>query len=140
VATFSKTDPADTFPNTMKTIETEQVTATILSDRIVLVRAKSGVEINWENARHGNRLIADAMPGDYGQIIDREEDYSVAPVEVFTILNANGKLKALAIVVHRESSLHTAEIDKRFSKKPLEVFTSVDQARAWLEQVLDAER
>lgn len=124
----------------MQVIETKEATATILSDRIVLVRATAGVEINWENARRGDRMIADAMPGDYGQIIDRENDYSVAPVEVFGILNANAKLKALAIVVHRESSLRTAEIDRRFFNKPLEVFTSVDEARAWLEGVLAAER
>lgn len=121
----------------METIETEAATATILSNRIVLVRAKSGVEINGGNARRGNQLIADAMPGDYGQIIDRREDYSVAPVEVFPLLNANPKLKALAIVVHRESSLRTAEIDKRFFKKQLQVFTSLDEAKAWLEELLD---
>lgn len=120
----------------MKVIETEAATATVLNDYIVLVRAKPGVEVNRQHALRGDQLIAEAMPGDYGQIIDRLADYSVAPVEVFPILNANPKLKALAIVVHRDSSLRNAEIDRRFFSKELAVFRSVDEARNWLEQVL----
>lgn len=119
-----------------KTIETATATATILSDTLVLVRAKSGVEINQDNASRGDKLIEDAMPGDYGQIIDRTEDYSIAPVEVFQILNQNPKLKAIAIVVHRETSLQTAALGKRLFDGEFAVFTSIEQARQWLENVL----
>jgi hypothetical protein len=93
------------------------------------------VEINQDNARRGNQLIAEAVQGDCGQIIDRQQDYSI-PVEVFPILNANPRLRAIAVVVHRESSLRAAEIDRRFFNKPLAVFTSVAEARDWLEQAL----
>lgn len=119
-----------------KTIETASATATILSDRLVLVRAKSGVEINQENASRGGKLIENAMPGDYGQIIDRAEDYSIAPVEVLQILNQNPKLRAIAIVVHRESSRQTAELGRRLFKGQFAVFSSIEQARQWLESVL----
>lgn len=121
----------------MKVIETAAATATILSDSIVLVRAKSGVEINLKNASRGDKLIEEAMPGDYGQIIDRAEDYSVAPVEVFQILNRNPKLKAIAIVAHRENSVKTAEIDKRLFKGETAVFSTVQDARSWLEEILE---
>jgi len=120
----------------MKVIETPAATATILSERIVLVRARSGVELSGEQSSQGDKLIEDSMPGSYGQIIDRAEDYSIMPIEVFQVLNANPKLKALAIVVHRNSSRVNAEIDRHFFQRPLEVFTSVEEARNWLEQIL----
>lgn len=110
--------------------------ASILSDHLVLLRAKAGVEVNRENATEANRLISDAMPGDYGEIIDRQEDYSLAPVEVYGVLNQVTKLKAIAIVVHREGSLATAAIGKHLYRNPIAIFTDLQEAKDWLEETL----
>lgn len=121
----------------MKTIETPAAIATILDERMVLIRAKSGVEINHRGAAEGDRLVSEAMAGDYGLIIDRREDYSVQPVEVFRILNQNKKLKAIAIVAHRPSTVQNAEIDRRLFRGKLAVFGDLDTARNWLNAALD---
>ncbi len=120
---------------TPKVIETDILTATFHSDTVVTVRGKPHVHIDREKSAHSNQLIQDLMPGNYGMIIDREEDYSITPVEVFEILNNIEKLKAIAIVVHRNSSAKATNIDKLFSKIPLEVFFSVAEAKNWLDQM-----
>lgn len=119
-------------------IELEALTIAFIDDVTVLVRAKPEVTIDFDKAKETNELIQDSMPGDYGMIIDREADYSIMPVEVFGVLNKIEKLKAIAIVAHRNSSLTTAKIDKLLFKKQLDVFFSLTEAHRWIQETLDA--
>jgi len=75
------------------------------------------------------------MPGNYGIIIVREEDYSISPIPVFNILNNMTGLKALAIVTHRDHSATTTELDRALFEGELEVFNSVESAQEWINQV-----
>ncbi|MGI1679742.1 MAG: hypothetical protein K6L75_13460 [Cellvibrionaceae bacterium] len=120
-----------------KVIESALMTTAFISDSIVLVRAKPEVNINRDQAAHANKLIEDSMPSDYGMIIDREADYSIMPVEVFDVLNKIEKLKAIAIVVHRDRSAKAANIDKLLFKGHLKVFFSLLEANEWLNQILE---
>ncbi|GAB1264089.1 hypothetical protein NBRC116493_09360 [Aurantivibrio infirmus] len=122
----------------MSDIETSILNAKILSNHIVHVRGKHGVEVNSKTSREANKLISDAMPGNYGMILDRAEDYSIVPVEVFEILNNIPTLKAIAIVVHKDTSAANAEIDRLLYHGDLEIFFSVEQAQGWLESFFDA--
>jgi len=98
----------------LKTLETDHMVASILSDHTAMIRA---------------------MPGNYGIIIDREEDYSISPIPVFNILNNMTGLKALAIVTHRDHSATTTELDRALFEGELEVFNSVESAQEWINQV-----
>jgi len=111
--------------------------ATILNKRIVLVRMKDGTNVDGEIAREGNHAIARAMGGDYGMLIDRTQDYSIMPVEVFNILNNIPTLKAIAVVIHRPRSEINTLLDQRLSQVPLDIFSTIEEAQQWLETTLD---
>ena len=81
-------------------------------------------------------LMVQHLPGDYGLIVDRREDYSLRPVQVFQFLNQWAPLQAIAIVVHRHHSKTVAEIDKALSRKPLKIVGSLAQAQDWINEQL----
>lgn len=118
------------------TIETPALNARILNDHIVLVRAKHGVEVNPKASREIDNFIIDAMSGNYGIIIDRAEDHSVVPIDMFKVLNKIPDLHAIAIVVHKSSSATAAEIDRMLFNRELEIFFSVEKAQEWMETIL----
>lgn len=120
----------------MKKLETRTSFIEILDHEIALSRPKQGVEVNYEAARQGVALISDAMPGDFGLIIERAEDYSIIPTQVFEVLNETPKIKVIAIVVHNEISEKTAELNKMFFDRELQVFFSVGQAHEWVKSIL----
>lgn len=117
----------------MKTFDTATGIAAILNDRVALIRVRAGMEVGYDNGREVLHQIDDAMPADYGIIIDRAEDYSLDPVAVYQISNNLSRLKALAIVVYRDRSMLTAEIDKRLSRKDIAIFSTIDEAKTWIE-------
>jgi len=106
----------------MKKIESPISHIQILSENVVLSQPRQSAEVGYEAARLGIVLISNAMPGEFGLIIERAEDYSIIPVEVFEVINETPKLKVIAIVVHKESSAKTAELNKMFFHRELEVF------------------
>ncbi|MGH1470583.1 MAG: hypothetical protein ACRBCS_05280 [Cellvibrionaceae bacterium] len=120
-----------------KVVDTKLMTISFISDSVVLVRAKPEVNIDKEQSSLVNKLIEDTMPNDYGMIIDREADYSIMPVEVFGILNKIKTLKAIAIVVHRDSSAKATAIDKLLFKGHLKVFFSIPEAYLWMNETLE---
>lgn len=117
-------------------METSALRVQILNDHIVLVRAKHGVEVSPKTTSEVNVFIDDAMSGNYGIIIDRAEDHSFVPVDIFEFLNNIPTLHALAVVVHTGASARAAEIDRMLFNRDLEIFSSVKEAKVWLEAVL----
>lgn len=113
-------------------IDTGIVTLTIISDEVVVVRARVGVSIDGDAADETHKIIAEAMAGDYAMIIDREADYSLLPVAVFNVLNRLPRLKVIAIVARRPTSVTIAAIDKALCKKPLQVFDNLAEAESWV--------
>ena len=124
----------------MKSIQDRTGSAKFLNDHIVLVQMNEGTEVNREIALQGNKAIANAMPGDYGMIIDRQADYSLMPVEVFEVLNSISTLKAIAIVAHRQSTAEFIKFEKRMFKNSLELFVDIESAEAWIEQTLSQQQ
>jgi len=120
----------------MNKIETDILFAEKLADNIVLVEAKYGVEINKEKSLNSNKILVEAMAGDYGMIVDRKLDYSIDPVSIYGLLNTIEPLKVIAIVLHKESSLSMIPTEKRLFKGPLEVFWNVEDAQVWMANAL----
>jgi hypothetical protein len=101
-----------------------------------VVRVKAGTSVCHDMVRDIHTLIARHLGCDYGLIVDRAEDYSLLPVQVFQFLNHWAPVKVIAIVAHRTMSKTVAEIDKSLSRKPLQVFVSIDEAQTWIDQQL----
>lgn len=118
------------------TIETSSLKARILNDHVVLVQAKHGVEVTPKASKEIDQFIIDGTSGNYGIIIDRVEDHSVVPIDMFEVLNKIPTLYAIAIVVHKSSSMTAAEIDRMLFNRELEIFTSIEEAKAWVEMLL----
>lgn len=124
-----------------KTTESQPIdlgaaTGTVLNERVIVVRGKQGVEINRDTAGHILTLIDQIMPGEFGMILDRQADYSVAPVEVFELLNNTPRLKVVAIVAHRPATAGMAQIEQHLFNGRLEIFIALDLAEAWVNSVL----
>lgn len=122
----------------MTIVDTPFLCATVVEDGIVLIEGRSGVNIDAQKARHVNELIAKAMPGKYGFVINRKEDYSIIPVEVYEVLNGMDRLEAIAVVTHRESSSVFAAIEKSLFHRQFKLCGDVDSARAWVRSVITA--
>jgi hypothetical protein len=120
----------------MKKIDTDFIHINILDEKTVLVEAMEGVDITFEKSRYANQLIEDAMPGNYGMIIDRKADYSIVPVDVYNVLNSLKRLKAIAIVVHNKMSYFPLSAEQKLYQGKLEVFQTVDEAYQWIKKTL----
>lgn len=120
----------------MKKIDTDFIHINILDDITVLVEAMEGVDITFEKSNYANQLIEDAMLGNYGMIIDRKADYSIVPVDVYSVLNSLQRLKAIAIVVYNKKSYFPLSAEKKLYQGKLEVFQTVNDAHQWIKETL----
>lgn len=118
----------------MKQIVTPLVTATLVTDQVVLIDAHEGVEITAEAGLKSNQMIMDALPGDFGFIFNRKADYSIDPVPVYQMLNGLGRVKAIAIVYHRNMTRGMLPLEKDLFNGPLEGFGNVDDAVSWMKR------
>ncbi len=117
-------------------LDTNDMTITMHRENIVLVDGKRGTQITKEKSEKYNAIIENAMNGPYGMIINRKEDYSIAPVQVYNVLNSTENLRCIAIVAYRNITLTTIETEKLLSENPLESFISVGRATEWLSKLL----
>jgi hypothetical protein len=114
-------------------LNTQKVTATFVNDHIVILCAHHGVSIDGDEAAAIIALLEKNLPGNYAIVINRVNDYSVAPVAVYQVLNNTSRLQGIAIVTYREISSTVSDIEKSLSVKPLQVFSDLDAAETWLE-------
>lgn len=121
----------------MRYIDTEFIHISILDDKTVMVEAIDGVEIDGDKSKYANGLIQDAMPGNYGMIIDRKADYSIVPLQVYENLNRIEKLKAIAIVIHDKNNFLPINTEKKLYNGELEVFQYIKEAHEWINAVLN---
>ncbi|NIQ11611.1 MAG: hypothetical protein GWO08_17490, partial [Gammaproteobacteria bacterium] len=70
-------------------------------------------------------------------IIDRKEDYSIVPVDVYEVLNGFEKLKAIAIVIYKETSAPNVAIEEYLFNGRMKLFSDVEEAEAWLRTVVE---
>lgn len=111
---------------------TETVEGSIIDDFVVVLRAKSGVTIDIDEATAIIAAIEAKLTGDYGILVDRVNDYSVSPVGVYQFLNTRSRLRAMALVLYRPISMAVSDIETSLANKPIKVFDNVDAANTWL--------
>jgi len=100
-------------------------------EHIVVVEAHEGVTLSYKTSfeilTKGLKYIG-RKPFIY--IANRINSYSVNPNDFKYLVNIP-TLKGIAIASKKESGRKNAELEKAFSKKPMEIFESIEDAYQW---------
>ncbi len=72
----------------------------------------------------------------FGYITYRKNSYAVDPM-VYLKTSEIKNLVAFAVVADDEQKLRNAEIEKLFLKKPLEIFSNLDEAKDWVNNLIE---
>lgn len=72
----------------------------------------------------------------FGYITYRKNSYAVDPM-VYLKTSQIENLVAFAVVASDEQKLKNAEIEKLFLKKPLKIFSNLDEAKEWVNQLIE---
>ncbi|MDX1810521.1 MAG: hypothetical protein R3240_01120 [Gammaproteobacteria bacterium] len=107
-----------------------------MTDNIMMLEVRTGVEVNQDSATETVEKMINIMKGDFGLIINRVNDYSIDPFSIYTYLNTKPSLKAMAIVVHRESYLKLMPMQQNIFKNPIEGFLALEDAIDWMHKIL----
>jgi hypothetical protein len=121
----------------MKHINTDFIHISFIDNKTALLEAVEGVEIDKTKSKNIIKLIEKELSGNFGFVIDRKSDYSIAPIEVYTNLNQCNRLKAVAIVVHNKTNFLPSDYEKRFYKGEIKIFEDVSDAHAWITSVVN---
>lgn len=100
--------------------------------KYVLVVMKEGITVKPE---YNDDLIAVAetyFPDQiFGYITYRKNSYAVNP-QVYVETSKIDNLAAFAIVVTSEETPQPIEVERRFLKKPMQIFNSLNVAKDWI--------
>lgn len=119
----------------LKASETDFGQFIFLDEHTVVATAHSNVEIDGEKVKRAISLIEDELPGDYAMILDRKEDYSVVPVEVYKYFGSLERLKAIAIVMHSNREFLPDNMEQRIFGGSIVKFNSIEEAHNWLKDM-----
>lgn len=72
----------------------------------------------------------------FGYITYRKNSYAVDPM-VYLKTSQIENLVAFAVVANDAQKLRNAEIEKLFLKKPLKIFSNLDKAKEWVNQLIE---
>ncbi len=98
---------------------------------IVVVEAFEGVTLSYKTAFSvllKSLQLFGIKPCIY--IANRVNSYSVNPND-YKYLNKINTLKGIAIVTQLEEARNNAELERKFSKKPFEIFENIEEAYKW---------
>ena len=98
---------------------------------VVVVEANEGVTMSYKT---GYKILSRGLKifgrRPFVYIAHRVNSYSVIPTD-FKHLVSIPTLKGIAIASKQEAGRANAELEKSFSKKPLEVFENIEEAYEW---------
>jgi hypothetical protein len=106
-----------------------------LDAHTVVATAHDGVEIDGQKVQQAIALIEKELTGDYALILNRKEDYSIVPVEVYKYFGSLGRLKAIAIVMYSHREFLPGDMEQRLFKGMLGKFNSIEKAHSWLKEI-----
>lgn len=89
-------------------------------------------EFNEELIKLANSYFADK---EFVYITHRKHSYSVDP-RIYTETSKIPNLAGFAVVSDKEIPMSTAQVEKIFLNKPMQVFDTVEQAVKWVEIVI----
>ena len=120
----------------VNTLELEFGRFTFLDRHCVIATAKHGVNIDGAKVAQAVAMIEQHLPGDYALILDRKEDYSIMPVEVYQFFSRIERLKAVVIVSYNEKKQLPKDMEQKIFGKKIECFSDIESAHHWLKEVV----
>lgn len=107
--------------------------------KYLIVRINNGVSLDYESASPILELAyfyySDQKPFVY--ITDRINSYSFNPTAHFTTTRNFPNVKGYAVVAHNSLKRNIAVMEQQFLDIPKKIFTSVDDAIEWAEQIIN---
>lgn len=116
----------------MKTLDFPGATISMIDDDILLFEAKENTVVDKISARKFYDEIEKSVDGDYSLIINRKNRYQLLRFEVFSVINSQERLKAIAIVADGHAAQKMIEIEAPLCEKPFAAFTCIEEALVWL--------
>lgn len=119
----------------LKTIRTTFGEFSFPDHHTVVATAHKGVEIDADKVQQAITLIEQTLPGDYAMILNRKEDYSFVPVEVYNYFGRLDRLKAIALVIYSDREVLPENMEQRLYKGKINKFNSIENAHDWVKEL-----
>ena len=123
----------------MNSIKTQELDFCILTfyPNFVISEIKEGVSLNAKQIAEAHLTITNFFGDDncYGYISLRINDYNVNPTDYLTCPFYKN-ITGMAVVSDQLAKRETANFEKAFFKKPLEVFLTLEEAKTWIINLL----
>ncbi len=104
----------------------------------VVTEIKEGIILNFQKAselfRLGKEYYGNKIPFVY--ISNRIHSYSFEPTAHFKSTEMFPNLKGYAVVSYNAINNEIAEMEQAFLNKPVNIFSSLDEAIVWVEQLI----
>ena len=101
-------------------------------DHYALLTIKEGTVLDVSKLEQLFEVFEVHFPNQpFGYISDRKFDFSVNPTCYLEVSN-HERLKAIAVLCHKESSYETAKFEKAFYKRPFEAFFTLEECKNWI--------
>lgn len=106
-------------------------------ENYVLSQAREGQVLQGKQVADLVEVCSDFYQGrNFVYLSYRIHDYNVNPT-VYLNLEKVRNLAGIGIVSQRPSSLNMANFEKKFCKVPYEIFTKLDNALLWAQEVIE---
>jgi hypothetical protein len=103
---------------------------------IVISEVKDDVVFEVEHVEQILKICNEVYEGaDFVYVSDRKNNYNVNPTIYFELKDVKNLL-GIAIVSQRYEALQVANFEKQFSPVPFDIFSHMDEARAWAKTLL----
>ncbi|RXG32805.1 hypothetical protein SAMN02745246_00643 [Leeuwenhoekiella marinoflava DSM 3653] len=123
----------------MNSIKTQELDFCILTfyPNFVISEIKEGISLNAKQIAEAHKTITNFFgEGNYyGYISFRVNDYNVNPTDYLTCPFYK-YITGMAVVSDQSLKRETANFEKAFFKKPLEVFFTLEEAITWITNLL----
>ncbi|PKD17788.1 hypothetical protein APR40_14450 [Salegentibacter salarius] len=105
-------------------------------DRMVISEVKEDVIFELPHVEQILRICNEVFEGkDYVYISNRKNNYNVNPTIYFELKDVKSLL-GIGIVSERYEALKVASFEKQFSPVPFDIFSNMEEARAWAKTLL----
>ena len=105
-------------------------------EKIVISKVKEDVIFEAQHVEQILKICHEVFEGkNFVYISNRENNYNVNPTIYFNLKNVTSLL-GIGIVSERYETLKVANFEKQFSPVPFDIFSNMEEARAWAKTLL----
>ncbi len=107
-------------------------------ENFIVAEVKENVNLTFESGKELFQLALDYYKSvvPYVYISNRIHSYSVKPTEHYKLENIFPNFQGYAIVTYDNVSYKVAELEKLFTNRPTRVFNNLDDAIAWVDDII----